>query len=85
MTDISTTCAVVIFLTPKVTTTQVVEMSFTVNNNSPIQDYLHRDNQTQYIDSCLNLLAMDTVFSPQGGCFGKVQMYYNFYVKKAII
>ena len=85
MTDISTTCAVVIFLTPKVTTTQVVEMSVTVNNNSPIQDYVHRDNQTQYIDSCLSLLTMDTVFSPQGGCFGEVQMYYNFYVKKAII
>ncbi|CAH3021290.1 unnamed protein product, partial [Porites evermanni] len=57
----------------KVTTTQVVEMSVTVNNNIPIQDYLHRDNQTQYIDSCLNLLTMDTVFSPQGGCFGEIK------------
>ena len=45
------------------TTAQGVEMSVTVNNNSPIQDYLHRDNQTQYIDSCLNLLTMDTVFN----------------------
>ena len=29
-------------LTLKMTTTQIVEMSITVNNNSPIQDYVHR-------------------------------------------
>ena len=29
------------------TTTQVVETSVTVNNNSPIQDYVHTDDQTQ--------------------------------------
>ena len=29
------------------TTTQVVETSVTVNNNSPIQDYVHLDDQTQ--------------------------------------
>ena len=34
-------------LTLKMTTAQVVEMSVTVNNNSPIQDYVHRDDQTQ--------------------------------------
>ena len=48
--DLSTTCAVVIFrvsLTLKMTTAQVIEMSVTVNNNSPIQDYVHPDNQTQ--------------------------------------
>ena len=28
---------------------QVVEMSVTVNKNSPIQDYVHRDDQTQPI------------------------------------
>ena len=28
-------------------TAQVVETSVTVNNNSPIQDYVHPDNQTQ--------------------------------------
>ena len=27
--------------------TQVVETSVTVNNNSPIQDYVHPDDQTQ--------------------------------------
>ena len=29
------------------TTTQVVETSVTVNNNSPILDYVHPDDQTQ--------------------------------------
>ena len=29
------------------TTAQVVEMSVTVNNNSPIQEHVHRDDQTQ--------------------------------------
>ena len=29
------------------TTTQVVETSVTVNNNSPIQDFVHPDDQTQ--------------------------------------
>ena len=33
--------------TLKMTTTQVVETSVTVNNNSPIQDYVHPDDQTQ--------------------------------------
>ena len=29
------------------TTGQVVETSVIVNNNSPIEDYVHRDDQTQ--------------------------------------
>ena len=29
------------------TTAQVVEMSVTANNNSPIQDYVHLDDQSQ--------------------------------------
>ena len=29
------------------TTAQVVETSVTVNNNSPVQDYVHPDDQTQ--------------------------------------
>ena len=29
------------------TTAQAVQMSVTVNNNSPIQDYVHPDDQTQ--------------------------------------
>ena len=41
-------------LTLKMTTAQVVETPDTVNNNSPIQDYVHPDDQTQptfYIDT----------------------------------
>ena len=34
-------------LTLKMTTAQVVETSVTVNINSPIQDYVHPDDQTQ--------------------------------------
>ena len=34
-------------LTLKMTTAQVVETSLTVNNNSPIQDYVHPDDQAQ--------------------------------------
>ena len=37
-------------LTLKMTTAQVVETSVTVNNNSPIQDYVHLDDQTQPFD-----------------------------------
>ena len=33
--------------TAQMTTAQVVETSVTVNNNSPIQDYVHPDDQTQ--------------------------------------
>ena len=33
--------------TLKMTTTQVVETSVTVNNNSPIQDYIHPDDHPQ--------------------------------------
>ena len=77
VTDVSTTCAIVIFrvkesfitssdgiiliilstdviqltLTVKMITAQVVETSDTVNNNnnSPIQGYVHPDDQTQTI------------------------------------
>ena len=34
-------------LTLKMTTPQVVETSVTSNNSSPIQDYVHLDDQTQ--------------------------------------
>ena len=34
-------------LTLEMTTAQIVETSVTVNNNSPIQDDLHRDDHTQ--------------------------------------
>ena len=34
-------------MTLGMTTKQVVETSVTVNNNSPIQDYIYLDDQTQ--------------------------------------
>ena len=34
-------------LTPRMTTEQVVETSATVDNNNPIQYYLHPDDETQ--------------------------------------
>ena len=34
-------------LTLKITTAQVVETSVTVNNNSPVQDYVLPDDRTQ--------------------------------------
>ena len=39
----------------KMTTAQVVETSVTVNNNSPIQDYVHLDDQTQPFDILIDL------------------------------
>ena len=44
---ISSTDVIQLTLTLKMTTAQVVETSVTVNNNSPIQDYVHPDDQTQ--------------------------------------
>ena len=35
------------------TTAQVVETSVTVNNNSPIQDYVHPDDETHPFDILL--------------------------------
>ena len=36
-----------LILTLKMTTAQAVETSVTVNNNSPIQDYVQLNDQTQ--------------------------------------
>ena len=44
---IPSTDVIQLTLTLKMTTAQVVETSVTVNNNSPIQDYVHLDDQTQ--------------------------------------
>jgi len=35
-------------LTLKMTTAQVVKTSVTVNNSSPVQDYVHPDDQTYF-------------------------------------
>ena len=42
------------------TTAQVVETSVTTNNNSPIQDYVHPDDQTQpFEDNMLKLTLLN--------------------------
>ena len=41
---IPSTGVIQLTLTLKMTTAQVVETSITVNNNSPIQDYVHPDD-----------------------------------------
>ena len=46
-------------LTLRMTTAQVVETSVTVNNNSPIQDYIHSDDHTQ-VSFIKHLSKMDT-------------------------
>ena len=38
----------IVLANKNVTTAQVVETSVTINNNSPIQDYVHPDDHTQY-------------------------------------
>ena len=43
-------------LTLKMTTAQVVETSVTVNNNSPIQDYVHPNEQT-HLFFLLNIVS----------------------------
>ena len=44
---IPSTDVIQLTMTLKTTTTQVVETSVTVNNNGPIQNYVHPDNHTQ--------------------------------------
>ena len=44
---IPSTDVIQLTLTLKMTTAQVVKTSVTVNNNSPIQNYVHLDDQTQ--------------------------------------
>ena len=41
------------------TTAQVVETSVTVNNNSPVQDYVHPDDQTQPTSDISSWCAQD--------------------------
>ena len=46
-------------LTLKMTTAQVVKTSVTVNNNSPIQDYVHPDDQTQPTFEIIFMIIID--------------------------
>ena len=58
--SIISTDVIQLALTLKMTTTQVVETSVTTNNNSPIQDYVHPDDQTQpFEDNMLKLTLLN--------------------------
>ena len=76
VTDISTTCAVVIFSQSKSLTLKMTTTSVFVNNNSPIQDYVHSDARTQPIwnDSWVQTFP-DIKFPPS---FGDVQPKFCF-------
>ena len=47
------------------TTTQVVKWSVTVNNNSPIQDYVHPDDETQPTFERYIVVIQLKYYSPQ--------------------
>ena len=53
------------------TTAQVVETSVTVNNNSPIQDYIHTGDQTQPTHE------MTRGFNPFAVLVGAVWLYHS--------
>ena len=58
--SIISTDVIQLTLTLKMTTAQVVETSVTINNNSPIQDYVHPDDQTQpFEDNMLKLTLLN--------------------------
>ena len=56
-------------LTLKMTTAQVVETSVTVNNNCPLQDYVHPDYQTQPTFEYINSYKLEFPFSVKNGPF----------------
>ena len=56
------------------TTAQVVETSVTVNNNSPIQDYVHPEDQTQ--PTFENSICRPNLF-----CSSKEHFLYTMYTK----
>ena len=71
------------------TTPQVVETSVTVYNNSPIQDYIHLDDQTQpfenfwrqyvKIDSTKSSYENITCGKPQGLTLGPLLFLWKIY------
>ena len=57
---IPSTDVIQLTLTLKMTTAEVVETSVTDNNNSPIQNYVHPDDQTQptFVSEHLKILGV---------------------------
>ena len=65
-------------LTLKMTAAQVVETSVTVNNNnSPIQDYVHTDDQTQPTFEMTPGFKPFTIFFLLGIYFVKLTLPYG--------
>ena len=65
------------------TTTQVVETSVTVNNNSPIQDHVHPDDQTQptfEIITIPKIISHRFFINVLGVGFLKTPAYHSFRV-----
>ena len=63
-------------LTLKMATAQVVETSVTVNNNSPIQDYVHPDDQTQPTFEFFSVLELK-IYLSRDYYFKKVNSYHK--------
>ena len=61
---IPSTDVIQLTLTLKMTTGQVVETSVTVNNNSPIEGYVHLDDQTQptYLELSCVVTTIYTIY-----------------------
>ena len=61
------------------TTAQVVETSVTVNNNSPILDYVHPDDQTQpfEINIFMSLLPENKILALTGIKFHQIAKAYS--------
>ena len=61
---IPSTDVIQLTLTLKMTTAQVVKTSVTVNNNSPIQDYVHPDDKTQPTFDVMHGMLSNNSFGP---------------------
>ena len=66
-------------VTLKMTTAQVVETSVTVNNNSPIQDYVHQDDQIQPFEIIIIAALKILFFEPlrEHGLIEEVPPWYS--------
>ena len=74
--SIPSTDVIQLTLTLKMTTAQVVETSVTVNNNNPIQDYVHPDDQTQPFEMTPGFKPF-TVFQHCWGHAPSLRMVYK--------
>ena len=64
------------------TTTQVIEISVTVNNSSPIEDYVHPDD---YIPPTYEMTAGFKPFTFYIGVIQQQQQQHQFYLYSSLI